>query len=155
VKKKIEMKLIDLSIDDLRIEKGNLPWEGEDRNRKLPWESEEQEWKRIPKFSIDFGCRDAEMAAEFSAADGGRRDDRGRWWLWLVMVAGVGERVKEERDRRKGDKERVKEKRRNGYVFVCGSQLPLVAFLCGCVGVDATYWCLCISTLVNNMDEIW
>jgi hypothetical protein len=36
VKKKIEMKLIDLSIDDLRIEKGNLPWEGEDRNRKLP-----------------------------------------------------------------------------------------------------------------------
>jgi hypothetical protein len=33
-----------------------------------------------------------------------------------------------------GDKERVKEERRN----VCGSHLPLVAFLCGCVGVDAT-----------------
>lgn len=36
------MKLIDLSIDDWRIEKendakkGNLPSDGEDRNRKLP-----------------------------------------------------------------------------------------------------------------------
>lgn len=65
-----------------------------------------------------------------------------------MMVAGVGERVKEERDGRKGE-ERVKEERRNGHknVFVCGSQLPLVVFLCGCVGVDAIYWCLCISTL--------
>lgn len=72
-----------------------------------------------------------------------------------MVVAGVGERVKEERERDKRA-EAVKEERRTDErgemviklnVFVCGSHVAICCiFVWVFKGVDATYWCLCIST---------